>query len=173
MATVFQPVAQPLTVTTTRPDTNFQWTNNNQPQVHNANAPAGNLARIGSYFCGPHQKLGARCRMCEDGGCEWKAIFDPIGLANPNIPPLRSYGEMLTDKYGPPQRPWQEAGPPQSNDNRRFNNNNGRYRRPPQNQYTNGNGSNNVQYHPPPPQNNLNSQLQQAAPAVASGSGNA
>ena len=167
MATVFQPVAQPLTVTTTRPDTNFQQTNNNQPQAHNANAPAGNLARIGPYFCGPHH------RLCEDGGCEWKAVFDPIGLANPNIPPLRSYGEMLTDKYGPPQRPWNEAGPPQSNDNRRFNNNNGGYRRPPQNQYNNGNGGNNVQYHPPPPQNNSNSQPQQAAPAVASGSGTA
>ena len=97
--------------TTTRNETNFQQ----QPtisqvsapmpmqtaqvsQVHNTNSPAGPLMHTGLKFCKNHRQYGTRCKYCQGGGCEWKQMFDPMAVYNPNLKPLQSYGEMMVER---------------------------------------------------------------------------
>ena len=175
--------------TTARPDMQFQNVPANNQQdnaVHNTNAPAGEIERIGVYFCRNHKVNGTRCKYCLGHGCEWKQIFDPTAIGNPNVRPLKSYGEVMLEREQ--QARQQQGGQQQqqgnnqqygnngnngynNNGQRRFNNNyNNRYQNQGQQQQPQqqGNEVSNVQYFQPPNgNNNANNN------AAASGSGNA
>ena len=105
---MMQPVEQMIT---TNYDMNFQQQPQCyvQPQAYDTNAHVGLLSHAGINLCPAHKRHGGRCRLCEGGGCEWQQLYDPIGIANPNIKPLRAYGEMLTEKYGLPQRDYNDS----------------------------------------------------------------
>ena len=100
----------PSVLNTTRPDTHFQQmpVNYNNAQVpqsyaqvvqpHDTNAPAGNLVTIGVKACPNHQMYGGRCKVCTGHGCEWQQYYDPVATNNPQIPPLKTYGEVMRER---------------------------------------------------------------------------
>ena len=172
-------------IPTTRNEMNFQQqpTNvqTNRPQVqqvHDTNAPTGPLLRSGINFCQNHRTLGTRCKFCLGQGCEWKQIFDPVGVTNPNVKPLKSYGEMMLERERQAQQGNQQ-NPGNSNYGNgnnnygnnsypRGNNNYGqRYQQPqqryqqqqqlPQNNNAQDSAVNNVFHYSPPNSNNAGS----------------
>ena len=142
-----------------------------QQPVHDTNAPTGALAHAGIKMCAAHAAARGRCRLCEGGGCEFKQWFDPIGTANPNIKPIKSYGEAMTKKFGLPTRGYQAYGQAPNNASGPNNGNfQPGYTRPPQNQYNSGGDQ--VQYFAPPQTNITVQQPPQNSTAAATGSRN-
>ena len=126
------------------------------PQVHNTNAPAGPLMHTGLKFCENHRQYGTRCKYCQGGGCEWKQMFDPMAIHNPNLKPLQSYGEMMVERDRQNQQ--NSQGNQQYSNQQRPGNNYGRnnYSQRFQQQSTQGPAGNSAQYYPPPQVNNAN-----------------
>jgi hypothetical protein len=146
-------------------------------QDHDTHAPTGDLARRGVYLCENHRINGGRTKFCRGNGCEWQQIYDPQSVANPNIQPLKSYGEYLAERenqgynrnnaqgYGQGNyrpngynnnRGYGNGG--YNNFNRGYNNFNGNRGFQGNQRYNNQNqpppqqnqSTNNVQYYPPP-----------------------
>ena len=127
------------------------------PQVHNTNAPAGPLKHTGLNFCENHRQWGTRCKFCQGQGCEWKQVFDPMAINNPNLKPLQSYGEMMVERDRQNQQ--NPQGNQQYSNQQRPGNSYGRnnnYGQRFQQQSTQGPAGNSAQYYPPPQVNNAN-----------------